>query len=175
MDARRIAVVGNSGVGKTWLASRLAERLGIPHVELDAIFHQPGWVPLEREEFRRRVREAAAGAAWVIDGNYSAANEPVWERAQAVVWLDLPRATVMRRVILRTLRRVVTREQLWNHNREPWTNLYRWDPRRNIIRWAWVRHPVVRERYARAREERPDLDWYRLRSSDEVERFLASL
>lgn len=175
MEARRIAVVGNSGSGKTSLGRRLADRLELPYVELDAIYHQPGWEPLERDEFRRRVAAVAARDGWVIDGNYSAANEPIWERAQAIVWLDLPRATVMRRVIARTLRRVLTREELWNDNREPWSNLYRWDPEQNIIRWAWVRHPVIRERYTRAMRDRPDLEWVRLRSPDEVEAFLAEL
>jgi hypothetical protein len=54
-------------------------------VELDAIFHQPGWTPLPAEQFRRRVTAIASGDGWVIDGNYTAVLPLVWERADSVV------------------------------------------------------------------------------------------
>ena len=41
---------------------------------------------------------------------------------------------------MRTIRRAVTREQLWNGNREPLRNFTRWAPEENIIRWTWVYH-----------------------------------
>ena len=47
---------GYLGAGKTTLARRLAAALEVPHVELDAIFHQPGWTELPVEEFPERVR-----------------------------------------------------------------------------------------------------------------------
>jgi adenylate kinase family enzyme len=94
VGVRRVSVVGNSGSGKTRLGRMLAERLGVPFVELDAIFHQAGWQPLPPEEFRARVEAAAAGDGWVIDGNYSTVRDLVWARADTVVWFDLPRLTV---------------------------------------------------------------------------------
>ncbi|MCA1843265.1 MAG: (d)CMP kinase, partial [Actinobacteria bacterium] len=63
-----MSVVGNSGSGKSTLAVALASRLGVPCLELDAVFHQPGWTELPVGEFRARVADAAAGHAWVIDG-----------------------------------------------------------------------------------------------------------
>ncbi len=116
---RRVSVVGNSGSGKSTLARELALVLGVPYVELDSLFHQPGWVPLAEDEFRRVVGAAAAVDGWVMDGNYSAVRPIVWTRADTVVWLDLPRRTVMRQVVWRTVRRAVTRQELWNGNREP--------------------------------------------------------
>lgn len=77
----------------------------MPFVELDAIYHQPGWQPLRAEEFHRRVGSIVAGAGWVIDGNYSAVRDVVWMRADTVIWFDLPRRTVMRQILMRTLRR----------------------------------------------------------------------
>jgi adenylate kinase family enzyme len=145
-----VSVVGVSGSGKSTLGRDLAARLGVRYAELDAVFHQPGWTPLDGEEFRRRVTAIAAGDGWVIDGNYSAVRPLVWERADAVVWLDLPRRTVMRRLIWRTLCRAAGRTELWNGNRERWRNLFTWDEQESVISWAWHHYPVYRERYAAA-------------------------
>ena len=48
---RRIAVIGTSGSGKTTFARSVAAAVAAPHIELDAIFHQPNWVPAERDVF----------------------------------------------------------------------------------------------------------------------------
>ena len=172
---QRVSVVGCPGSGKSTLGRRLALALGVPFVELDAIFHQPGWVELPRDEFRARVAEVVATDRWVIDGNYSSAQQDLaWARADTVVWLDLPRPLVMRRVITRTIRRAVTREQLWNGNREPLTNFYRLDPDQNIIRWAWVKHPVYATRYRAAIDDPANahLSFVRLRSQADIDAFL---
>ncbi|MDA8322753.1 MAG: adenylate kinase [Actinomycetota bacterium] len=150
---RRICVVGNSGSGKTTMAAGLASALSIPHLELDSVFHQSGWQPLEREEFRRRVADFTAGPAWVVDGNYSTVRDIVWSRADTVIWLDLPRHQVMRQLARRTLRRMATGEELWNGNRERWQNLTRFDPEQSILVWAWTRHRVYRSRYEAAQHD----------------------
>ena len=147
---RRVSVVGVSGSGKSTLGRELAGRLAVPYVELDAIFHQPGWTPLPEDEFRRRVASVAAGDGWVIDGNYTAVQPLVWERADTVVWVDPPRRTVMRRIIWRSLRRAAGRTVLWNGNRERWRNLLTWDEEESVISWAWHHYPVYQCRYAKA-------------------------
>src|SRR5262245_45561170 len=48
----RISVVGNSGSGKTTIASAIAATLGVPHLELDAVSHQTDWQPSDTDEFR---------------------------------------------------------------------------------------------------------------------------
>jgi adenylate kinase family enzyme len=172
---QRVSVVGNSGSGKSTLAAALSEHLAIPWFELDSIYHQPGWNQLPAPEFRARVREAAAADAWVIDGNYTAVRDLVWARADTVVWIDLPRPLVMYRVISRSLRRAVLRQELWNGNREPWSNWLTLDPERSIIMWSWTQHADYRVRYAAAMAD-PDLAhlaFVRLRSPAAVKRFVS--
>jgi adenylate kinase family enzyme len=140
-------VVGNSGSGKSTLARQLATRLGVPHIELDAIYHQPGWAPLPAAEFTRRVADATAGGGRVVDGNYSAVRAMVWERATTVVWLDLPRHIIMRRIIWRTLRRVGGRIELWNGNRERWRDVFTVNPDKSVIAWAWQKQRTYHDRY----------------------------
>ena len=176
---RRVSVVGNAGSGKSTLGRRLAERLGVPYVELDAIHHLPGWTPIDPDEFIRQIELATAGDGWVVDGNYRAGvvEGPVWQRADTVVWLDLRRAAVMRQLVPRTLRRLLTREELWNGNREPWDNVARWDHRRNILRWAWTQHAKYVARYGSAATDPAfgHLTFVRLRSRAEAEAFLATV
>jgi adenylate kinase family enzyme len=147
---RRVSVVGNSGSGKSALARALAARLGVPHVELDAIYHQPGWQALPEEDFRAKVAAVTAADGWVVDGNYSSVRDIVWSRADTVVWLDLPRRTVMRQLVWRTARRAALRIELWNGNRERWRNFLARNPDESIIVWAWQRHAVYRARYLAA-------------------------
>ena len=131
---QRIAVVGTSGSGKTTLAHRLAERLGVPHVELDSLHWGPDWTPTPRDLFREQVAEALGSKAWTIDGNYSSVRDIVWARADSVVWLDYSLPVVMGRVLWRTIRRSLLREELWNGNRERFREAFL--ARDSIILWA---------------------------------------
>jgi adenylate kinase family enzyme len=175
---RRVSVVGTSGSGKSTLGAALAKRLGTDFLELDSVFHQPGWVSLPRDEFRSRVAAAVAGERWVIDGNYSSnVRDLVWARADTVVWLDLPKRTVMRRVIWRTLGRAAWRKELWNGNRERWQNFFSLDKEESIIAWAWQTHAATKAKYAAAMadEANAELHFVRLKNPAEVRRFLRSV
>lgn len=172
-------MIGSSGSGKTTVARAIAEALDLTYVELDSLFHQPGWQKKPDPEFREEVSQLIAGERWVVDGNYTSHGvaDIVWPRADAVVWLDPSRPVIMRRVVGRTLRRVTTREELWNGNREPWTNLYSRDPYKNIIVWAWTRFEGTREKYQRMLVDGTwdHLQVVRLRTAGQTKAFLAGL
>jgi ATPase family associated with various cellular activities (AAA) len=116
----RVVVVGGPGSGKTTVAASLADRLGLEHIEVDALWWQPEWTHLEPHELQRCVltRLDSAGR-WVLDGNYlDEIAAVVWPLADTLVWLDIARSTGFRRTVVRSLRRAVRREQLWSGNRE---------------------------------------------------------
>jgi adenylate kinase family enzyme len=173
---RRISVVGTSGAGKSTFARALADRIGAPLVELDGIFHQPGWTPLGDSEFVTRVEVATRGDSWVVDGNYRIVTRegPVWARADTVVWIDPPDWVVMRQVTGRTARRVLGRTELWNGNREQLRGVLRWDPQRSIIRWAWTTRARNRATYSAAMQDPAfdHLNFVRLASRHESARFI---
>lgn len=165
---RRIAVAGVSGVGKTTLARRIAAVTGIPHTEIDALFHGSDWTP--RPEFVDDVRALVALDAWVTEWQYSEARPLLTERADLLVWLDLPFAMVtLPRVVARTVRRRVRRERLWNGNVEPPLPTFFTDPE-HIVRWSIATRNTYRERIPALR---PDLAVVRLRTTGEVQRWLA--
>jgi len=174
---RRVWVVGNSGSGKTTLARTIAGRIGAPHVELDSIYHQRGWTPLPDDEFRSRVEAVVSDDTWVLDGNYDVVSH-LASHVDTVVWIDFPRAMVMRQLVRRTLSRGLLRKELWNGNRESLRNFVRLDPQKSILRWAWTRHSVYSERFEAA--SAPGGTWeglriVRLRSPAEVRDFVESL
>lgn len=111
---------------------------------------------------------------WVVDGNYSVISDITWSKADTIVWFDLPYVTVMARTIRRTVRRVLSREELWNGNREPLSNLWSFNPEKSIIAWTATRHRVYRRRYRAAETDArwADLHFVRLRSQAEADAFL---
>jgi adenylate kinase family enzyme len=175
----RISIVGSSGSGKSTLARSIAAKTGAAHIELDALYHQADWTPRPPEEMVEQVAARMDRAGhWVCDGNYvSVLDGMAQRRADTIVWLDYPRPTIMRQLVARTIRRAVTREQLWNGNREPLTNFTRWEPEKNVIRWSWVHHHQIRDRYELAAT---DGTWshatvVRLRGRNETDRWLGEL
>lgn len=180
---RRVAVLGCSGSGKTTAARAIAERLNLVHIELDALSHQANWTPTPPDEFQASLVSAmdeaeASHGGWTVCGGYDSVIDPIrLPRADTIVWLDLPRPVVMRQSIGRTIRRAVTREELWNGNREPLTNFYRWDPEKNVIRWAWTTFDDKRQRNIDhiANGDWDHADVHRLCSRREVDAFVASL
>lgn len=178
--ARHIRIVGASGSGKSALAERVAALTGLPRLDLDAVFWDAGWTHRDLAEAHEIVRAFLAEhpGGWVSDGNWTSRLDGMLDPgtpggADLVVWLDHPRRVVMRRVIVRTLRRGILREELWHGNRERVSSWLRWDPHQNIVRWAWTNHPVVTERLeARLAAGEPIV---RLRDQRAVDAWLAGL
>jgi adenylate kinase family enzyme len=176
VGARRIAVYGPSGSGKSTLARRIGAALGLPVIELDALFHQPGWTPTPEDEFRAKVAGALDGHAggWVCDGNYKMARDLVLARAEAVVWLKLPFRVVYPRLVWRTVSRAWRKEELWNTNRESWRLSFA--SRESILLWGithWRAH--FRGVGASIAQHGAHLPLVELRSSREVRELLADL
>jgi adenylate kinase family enzyme len=165
-----VLVAGTSGAGKTTVARRIAEALDIPHVEIDALYHGPGWTP--RESFEPDVHQFSSGPTWVTEWQYEPVREVLAGRADLLVWLDPTRATVMQQVIRRTLQRRLRREVLWNGNIEqPLRTIF--TDAEHIVRWAWSTHHKSALRVAALQQRRPDLVIVRLDNRAAIERWLA--
>ena len=168
----RISVVGGSCSGKTTLSRRLAARLGVPHIELDELHHDPNWQEAPAELLQHRVRDALAAApdGWVVDGNYHGKiGRLVLDKADLVVFLDLPYRTVLRRSLWRTFSRSLTRQELWNGNRETFRNAF---SRHSIVLWVIRTHRQMRPKW----EERlAGNEVVHLRSPRDVERWFQSI
>ena len=147
---QRIVVIGTTGSGKSTLAERLAVKLGLEWIELDALNWGPNWTPAGTELLQARVEQATRSPGWVLAGNYSATRPVSWPRAQAVVWLDYSFWVIFSRLFRRTFRRILTREKLWGGNREHLgTHLKLWSEQ-SLFHWFF-------KTYWRRKREYPGL------------------
>jgi adenylate kinase family enzyme len=169
MHARRILIIGPSGAGKSTLARVIGERLGLPAVHLDSFFWNPGWVQTEVPAFRDQVAKAVKGDAWVMDGNYTTQSLDLrLPRADAVIWLDLPRRIYFPRVLLRVV-------EYYGHARE---DIGPGCPERidlPFLKWVWT-YPGRRQKYAEIMAGLPPIvRGVILRSPAEVAAFTSNL
>ena len=109
LDAKsRILVLGGPGAGKTTLARRISQQLGLPAYCLDDL----GWrnhVSRTAEERQADIEHILQQARWVVDGIVYSWGTPLAEGADAMVWLEIPWRVaawrIIRRHVLADLRR----------------------------------------------------------------------
>jgi len=130
----RIVIVGTTGSGKTTLAKRISESYGIKRIELDAIQWLPNWQEIDKQEFVRLAALAIEAETWVVDGNYRIVRDLIWTKADAIVWLDYSFPRNFRQLFVRSIRRLLTREELWAGNRESWRLFF---SRKSILVWLF--------------------------------------
>jgi adenylate kinase family enzyme len=166
----RIAITGPSGSGKTTLANELARTLGLRLIEIDALHHGPNWESCGAEVLRERVAAATAGDGWVTDSTYHRMlGDLITDRADTIVWLDLPVPLVLWRLLRRTHRRNREKTILWNGNVEPG-----WRESTKYLIWPAVKAAFRNRRDFPKRFARYD-DVRRLRSDAAVRAFVQSI
>ncbi len=134
----RVLVIGTSGSGKSTLSARLASRYDLTHLELDSFVHGPEWHTVPADVYRQNLELRMTHGRWVCDGNYFDRTEDwVWPLVDTVVWLDMPLWRILPRLVRRSLRRIATREELWNGNREVMSALLSRD---SVVSWAVQSH-----------------------------------
>lgn len=172
MPPQRIAVLSTaSGSGKTTLGRALAAKLDAPFVELDALVHGPKWVETPDDVLRAKLAPIVASDKWVIDGNYrKKLGDLVLARAELVIWLDLSIRVWFPRLVKRTLKRAIFREELWNGNRESLRNAV-WG-RDSLFAFALLQYRTRRAEWPTSLAPFPHV---RLRTPGEVDRFLREL
>lgn len=90
--SRRVAIIGNSGSGKSHLARLMAADLGAPAIDLDDIFWLPGGFTAKRsaQDVDRVIGEAHAHPAWVVEGVFGELVGRFLDEADELIWLDMP-------------------------------------------------------------------------------------
>lgn len=87
---RRIAILGGGGAGKSTLARRLGDALGLPVIHLDRLVFGPGWTRRETAAMCADLSAALEPGAWIVEGSYAEASALTLPTADLVIWLDQP-------------------------------------------------------------------------------------
>ena len=152
-NPQRILVVGPTASGKTTVARRLSEQFYLPHVELDVLHWGPNWTI--QEDFLVQVERTIEGDTWVIEGDYVRAIRKAWPRADLVVWLDDPFATVLYRLLRRTLMRQSRSERIFNDNLESLRVTF--FSRNSLILWLVQTYSKRKRLFTELADEYPDI------------------
>ncbi len=136
ISSKRILIIGTAGSGKSTLARSLSNFFQINEIELDEINWLPNWEnrqTSDKEGFIKDVALKISTESWVATGGYLSVRDLLWSRANIIIWLDLPYLTVLKRVVLRSLKRAFSKNETFIGCKENWWDLLKWD---RPIRWA---------------------------------------
>jgi len=163
---KKVLVIGSSGAGKSTFARRLGEATGLPVIHLDRLYWKPNWVETtDKNEWREKVEKVLAGEKWVIDGNYSGTLALRLEKCDTVIFLDIPRAVCVYRVLKRvTLYTKGSRPDMTDGCDER----FDWE----FIKWIWsylMRSKPKVETFLKGVQDEKTI--IRLQSKKEVENF----
>ena len=102
MRMKKILVIGSPGAGKSTFARRLGEKTGLKVIHLDRLYWKPNWVETaDKEEWKAALEKVLAGETWIMDGNYSGTMEMRLEKCDAAIFLDMPPAVCVYRILKR--------------------------------------------------------------------------
>ena len=94
----RVLVMGNSGSGKSWYARELAQQRGLPHLDLDTIYFEPGLVAVQRPmPLVLADLHAFIGAheQWVVEGCYGDVIEAALPACSELVFMNPGKETCL--------------------------------------------------------------------------------
>ncbi|HVF47034.1 MAG TPA: DNA topology modulation protein [Pyrinomonadaceae bacterium] len=165
---KKIMVVGSGGAGKSTFSKHLGEILGIEVIHLDQLYWRPNWIDTPKDEWAAMVRDLVKRETWIMDGNFGGTRQIRLNACDTAIWLDIPRAICMYRVLKRA---IVYRNRSRPDMAEGCNERLDWD----FIRWVWNYPKRARTRIAKELEQAPGKRIVILRSRRDVERFLSGM
>lgn len=97
----RIVVIGCGGAGKSTFSRNLSNKLDIPVYHLDKFFWNKGWVETKQEKFDDKLNKIVNEDKWIIDGNYIRTLEMRAEKADTIIFINMPTYLCLYRIMKR--------------------------------------------------------------------------
>lgn len=117
---RRVVIVGPGAAGKTTLAARLGQITGLPVIELDQSFWQPGLAATPPQQWAAIQRELVRRESWIMDGDLGPYDvvDVRFQAADTVVFLDFSPLRCAWRAVRRSRQRADFWRWLWSYRRK---------------------------------------------------------
>jgi nicotinamide riboside kinase len=121
----RVVIVGRGASGKSTLARQLGDITGLPVIEVDKIFWQPGLIATPRQGWIEMQEQLVVGDRWIMEGDLGPydAVEVRLRAADTIIFLDFS----LVRCAWRAIRRSRERADFWR-----WLLAYRYQSRPNL-------------------------------------------
>lgn len=101
---KRVMIIGGAGAGKSTLGRLLAAKTGLSLYHIDHIHYRPGWDERLPEEKDVLCHEVHMKEEWIFEGGHSRTIDERIERADTVIWLDMPVWIRLKRCLWRTIK-----------------------------------------------------------------------
>jgi adenylate kinase family enzyme len=174
---KRINVIGTSGSGKSHFSRRLADELGYPYIEMDAVFWQPNWEHLTTEDFLLKLQGLMEQDTWVLDGNQSKTHSLKLQYVDTIVWLDFSFWRTFSRILARSINRATSKEEIWvgTGNRESFRRNF--FSKESVVLWMLQSFWRNKQNYTTlfASELTEKINLVRLKSPKQAEMFLTEI
>lgn len=166
---QRVVIVGGNGAGKTKLAHAISRRTGLPITHVDSLREHPGYIVKPHEELADLIQKATRRDRWILDGTDWRTIASQIERADTLIWIDVP--------VIRRLIRIVRRNIANFGHQMP--DLPEGCPQRfklSFYKDVWRKRNWARKVARKAIRKAPaHIDCHVLRSRREIEAFLGTL
>ncbi len=97
----KIVIIGSPGAGKSTFARKLGSILTIKVVHLDRVFWRYDWQEKPRETRIDILQKLVQEKQWLIEGTYLGSSEPRLNKADTIIFLDIPFLLCLERIIKR--------------------------------------------------------------------------
>ncbi|MBQ4831604.1 adenylate kinase [Alteromonas sp. MMG017] len=173
---KRINVIGTSGSGKSHFSRRLADKLNIPYIEMDAVFWLPNWEHLGTKEFLFKLESLMGQETWVLDGNQSKTNELKWQYVDTIVWLDFGFFHTLKQMLTRSFKRAYSKEEIWVGTGNCESFRRNFFSSESVVLWMLQNYWKTKQKYAElfASELAKSVTLVHIKSPKQAEMFLAS-
>lgn len=96
----KISILGHAASGKTTLAKKISQKLNIPHVHLDRFWFEAGGLEVQKgnvgkakgvqDYIQNKVEDFVYQDNWVSDGFFSRVQPLIAEKADHLIFIDIP-------------------------------------------------------------------------------------
>lgn len=170
-NIKRIAIIGNAGSGKSTLAQRLHTITKLPVYHLDQYFWKPGWQHPDPAEYKRIHDSLCDEDTWIMDGMNLRILEYRVQKADMIIFLDIPRYRCFINIFKRTWQYYGTQtpsSAVGCPERFNWAFI-------TFLKWVWDFKKRYPSKIRQILQQHPDKEMYHLKSLSQIDAFLAAL